>query len=811
MNVVEVTVSARSCLLILLALLCTHAALAVSPASEYADSLRQAGLDSDACYRVRDLAFQKEDLRFYLTEGHLIFSKPVAGRRFAAMFTADIPGGDAEVLLFPPARSERLSLARFAKSPNLNEHFGAALFLFSDGTGEELLQQIESAEPKRLPEIGTAMASTFNETLRNLLNSYQTRLVQDHFSSRSAETGLFYAGINTRSLGNIDLVYDPRQRDQITVGQVVFRDERQFFDTWTSFPARSFRTGSRKTIPSSAKIERVRIDASLDSPDLRMKAVTTIEISGRADGDTAIPFELSRRVKILSAKVDGEPAEVFYGASLRSTLMRGSDNEVFLVVLPKTLRSGETRRIEFTHEGSVVSEAGNGVYFVGARMNWYPNRDAEFSTYEMTFRHPRNLSLVATGELISEKTEGDFRVATYKASNPIRFAGFNLGQYQRTKAVRAGVSLEVCANRSVESGLIPRRDLVIQPPAMPRSGRRPGLLIDLPAPAPSPVNRLDQMTSDIGGALEFMATHFGPPPLKTLSVSPIPGMFGQGFPGLLYLSTLAYLNPDERPMPLQTDAQRTFFSELLHAHETAHQWWGNLVTSPGYQDDWLMEAMANYSALLVLERKKGRRALDTVLEEYRVSLLRKVDGGQTIESTGPLIWGTRLQSSQSPGAWRPIIYEKGTWVLHMLRERLGDTAFLKLLGEIVKARQYSSLSTEEFRGFAARYLPAKSDDSTLESFFDTWVYNTGIPAIKVEWTVTGRAPAIKLKGSVTQSDVSDDFTASVPLDIQLPGRKTLRRWIATSGESTSFSIDLPAAPVKVNTDLSSTTLVRRRT
>ena len=127
-------------------------------AAALATELKQVGLDPDACYRVRDLAFQKEDLRF-VTEGYLIFSRAVAGRRIlGAMFTADVPGGDAEVLLFPPFRSERMSLAHFAKSPNLNEHFVAALFLFTDGTGEELLNKIESGVPKRVPEIGTSMA-----------------------------------------------------------------------------------------------------------------------------------------------------------------------------------------------------------------------------------------------------------------------------------------------------------------------------------------------------------------------------------------------------------------------------------------------------------------------------------------------------------------------------------------------------------------------------------------------------------------------------------------------------------------------------
>lgn len=769
-------------------------------------------LDPDACYRVRDLAFQKEDLKFYLTEGHLIFAKPVEGRRLAAMFTAEIPGGDAEVLLFPPHRSERMSLAQFAKTPNLNEHFTAALFLFTDGTGEQLLEQIEAQEPKKLPEMGTALAATFTETARNLAGSYGIRIVQDRFSASPAETGFFYAAISGKELGNIDLVMDLRQRDQIMVGQVAHRMERRFFDTWTSFPSRSVRTGARKPFVSNARLENIRIDVSLEAPALRMKGSTSMDVLARRGGDRAVSFEVSSRVRITEAKFDGEPVEVFRRESMRVNLNRGNDNEVFLVLLPRPLVEGEVHRLEFAHEGDVVSEAGNGVYFVGSRLNWYPNRDAEFAKYDMTFRHPKQLKLVATGELIEDKTAGEVRTARYTTSSPIRFAGFNLGEYQTMKATRGGVTVEVCANKSIESALQPRRDVVIPAPTLPRSAGRRIETLHLPMPplsSPSPASRLEQMSSDIGGALEFMAAHFGPPPLRTLSVSPIPGVFGQGFPGLLYLSTLAYLNPADRPMAAQTESQRTFFSELLHAHETAHQWWGNLVTSGHYQDDWLMEALANYSAMLVLEKKKGRRALDTVLDEYRQDLLRITSSDRTIESAGPLIWGARLNYAESGNAWRVIIYEKGSWVIHMLRERLGSENLLRLLGEVVKRKRYSALSTEEFRQMAVEFLPQKSDDPKLENFFDTWVYNTGVPGFRLTWKVQGKSPKVKLQGTVSQTGVSDEFGTSVPVEIQLPGKRTIVRWVKTSDEEESFSVDLPAAPLKVTLDPGNAVLARR--
>ena len=217
------------------------AIFAAGGAADYARAVQNAGFDPDACYRVRDLAFQKDDLRFYLSEGHLIFSKPVEGRRLGAMFVANVPGGDAEVLLFPPHRSERLSLASFAKTPNLNEHFTSALFLFSDGTGEALMQQIQAGVPKPVPEIGTTLASMYSDTLRNMSGSYEIRIVQDRFSALGPASGFFYAALTGKNAGNFDVLYDPTQRDQITVGQ----------------------TAS----PASVKVASVHIDATLASAE----------------------------------------------------------------------------------------------------------------------------------------------------------------------------------------------------------------------------------------------------------------------------------------------------------------------------------------------------------------------------------------------------------------------------------------------------------------------------------------------------------------------------------------------------------------
>ena len=100
--------------------------LTAGPAADLSRQIRETGLDREQCYRVRDLTLVKEDIRVYLADGYLIFGKPVAGQPFLAVFTADLEGGDGEVLLLPPTRAERRSLAGYIGSPNLDEHFQSA-------------------------------------------------------------------------------------------------------------------------------------------------------------------------------------------------------------------------------------------------------------------------------------------------------------------------------------------------------------------------------------------------------------------------------------------------------------------------------------------------------------------------------------------------------------------------------------------------------------------------------------------------------------------------------------------------------------
>jgi aminopeptidase N len=380
-------------------------------------------------------------------------------------------------------------------------------------------------------------------------------------------------------------------------------------------------------------------------------------------------------------------------------------------------------------------------------------------------------------------------------------AGFNLGDYLHARVERGGFAVDACANRALEKTLqpVPSAVVTLGPPNRPP--RHPDLT---PATAvlaaPDPRERLSALATEVASAMEFLASKLGPPALPHLTVSPIPATFGQGFPGLVYLSTLSYLKHLPRNSSNPTEAQELFFAELLQAHETAHQWWGNRVVATAYRDYWLMEALANYSALLYLEKSRGAHSTETMLEQYRQNLLEKNETGQTVDSTGPIVLGPRLETSIEPRAWRNITYGKGSWILHMLRRRMGDERFLSMLGDLVKRYDHRALSTEAFREAAASYLPPKSDDPKLEGFFDQWIYGTGIPTLKLEYQVKGKAPALKLVGTVTQSDVDDDFTTLVPVEIQLARGRTMTQWVRAGSTPATFTVAVSQAPTKVALD-----------
>ncbi len=230
-------------------------------AADLAKTIRENGLDPAECYRVRDLSFVKDDIKLYLNDGYLIFSKPVLGQRLAAVFTTEVEGGDGEAIVIPPTRSERQSLASFTQSPNLDEHLRAVLIVATESSVERLLQSLEHAEgAKKVPEMGAVLAEQWGPVVGNISGPMQMRLVEDLWSARSRETGMVFFAVSGKTLGNFDILSDARANHRMMVRQHVEREGHDDFNVWTDFIPRQFsREGNSGRRGSGAGIQAVSL------------------------------------------------------------------------------------------------------------------------------------------------------------------------------------------------------------------------------------------------------------------------------------------------------------------------------------------------------------------------------------------------------------------------------------------------------------------------------------------------------------------------------------------------------------------------
>src|SRR3990172_6323375 len=232
-------------ILALLLLLAGPLAGRAQQAAALLDELHRIGLDAPQTFKVTDLYLQRDALRLLLRHGTLVFLAPVAGRVTGALFE-----GAGEVLVVPPQPAERQQLVKFTGSPLLTESFARLSLRFTRPTFEELRAQMASGhgEPAHDPEL----LERWEPLLAPLNRAHSLRLLLDYLDD---PVPYFYAGVEGRRLGTFNVVVDDRRPEQLLVGQVRRRDDRAFYDVWSSF---SRRQGPATAPPVRALAYRLR-------------------------------------------------------------------------------------------------------------------------------------------------------------------------------------------------------------------------------------------------------------------------------------------------------------------------------------------------------------------------------------------------------------------------------------------------------------------------------------------------------------------------------------------------------------------------
>src|SRR5258707_10571524 len=123
------------------------------------------------------------------------------------------------------------------------------------------MEQIrKTASTKHTPKMGLTLVPEWTPVARNLIGSFESRLILDLLSEPAARRPFFFAAVGGRTLGNFDVIYDRLSAEQITIGQTTFRSNRSYFDIWTSFESRSYRKGSRVAPAPEFTMDDYRIE-----------------------------------------------------------------------------------------------------------------------------------------------------------------------------------------------------------------------------------------------------------------------------------------------------------------------------------------------------------------------------------------------------------------------------------------------------------------------------------------------------------------------------------------------------------------------
>lgn len=220
-------------------------------------------------------------------------------------------------------------------------------------------------------------------------------------------------------------------------------------------------------------------------------------------------------------------------------------------------------------------------------------------------------------------------------------------------------------------------------------------------------------------------------------------------------------------------------------HEIAHQWWGNAVTESDWDDVWLSEGFATYFTLLFREHAYGRDDFVAGLIDSRKRVLdfhAKTPDYRIVHDN--LADMRQVTTSQT--------YQKGSWVLHMLRGIVGDEAFWRGIRAYYARHRDANATTADFR----RAMEEASGRS-LDTFFRQWLYRSGIPRIEGAWRYEAGALTIELK----QTQPGDPFDLTIPIAVAVDGvARPRRETIRVSERAQTVRIPLDKAPREVVLD-----------
>ncbi len=228
-------------------------------------------------------------------------------------------------------------------------------------------------------------------------------------------------------------------------------------------------------------------------------------------------------------------------------------------------------------------------------------------------------------------------------------------------------------------------------------------------------------------------------------------------------------------------------------HELAHQWFGDAVTESDWDDVWLSEGFATYFTLLFIAQSKGHDEFANGLKSSREQIIKYLQKNQD----SPVVHSELSDMSKVTST---LTYQKGAWILHMLRDAMGEINFRKGIQSYYKKYFNANASTADFR-----HEMEQASGLDLQNFFSQWLYQQGMPKIKGQWFWDNKKKVLKI--NLEQTQTKDAFSFPLEIEIISIGQQSPEiKKVTMNTKQSTFTFPLETQPGSVTLDPRTTLL-----
>jgi Peptidase family M1 domain len=712
-----------------------------------------------APYRAEGLTVRFEDFELRLLKGSLFTSPPAIGP------TALVFVGEAEVVMRPAPAAEQQQLVQFCGAPELRDRVKAAFIRIHPGDLHRVLTPARfTPNPEGASDLAAARAFYDEQVSRAFV--LDTSLPRSPWwifpglgdaaaSFRTAHHGTLTYALSTDEPEGISL-FDRDRRRQVCLypraGREAHYDEDEGrpvdvleHDLQVRFDPQRSRLEGQDTL-------RLRLNAASSTLRLRLDdSLAVTSIVSEAAGDHAF-FRVRGQDSLMVSlgALSGRIGEIALTVRYQGVHWPTAVEQELQGASPGADLNGIDREI-------IVDP----VLTYSNRTAWYPQAGADdYARARLRFDLPEGWTALTGGARVVSRREAGRNRFEYKQDQPGKYITVVVGRFQEAGKLTAD-------GRQLEAFGLARTK-----------------------------NDAERTLAQAAEILRFFEAEFGPYPYASLRIAVVEGATpgGHSPPGMVILSRRPPLaRGDLRDDPASFWDLPGFFV----AHELAHQWWGHGVAGQNYRERWLAEGFAQYAAALWTRHDRGEEAFQTVLKRLSRWALRQND-------EGPIHLGHRLgHVVGNAQIYRSIVYDKGAYVLHMLRGIVGEEAFRKGVRALQAEHRFGKVGTADLQ---AALQQASGKD--LHAYFDAWVYGTTLPAIEYSSHAKGKGAGHGTLVTVR----ARDLPGPVPLLLSAyRGGQRETQQVTLDPAGGSFSFDRPGVGrIEINEDRGLLAVVSKR-